>query len=99
MKKVWYRKFDSCWYATLKEGGQRKQIKLVKAPGNREGRQLAEKQLVQELSLRQHQEEVPDVAAWITVGRVLDGFLKHSREEHEEVTYAWYKNFFDTFRP
>jgi integrase len=99
MKKVWYRAAESNWYVTLKENGRRRQILLVKAPGTREGRKLAEAKLIEELAARKHQEDLPSVPSWMLVENILNGFLKHSLAEHEPKTYRWYKGLFGTFLP
>ena len=50
MKKVWFRKQTGWWYASIKEGGTYRQFKLVKAPNDKDGRKLAEAQLIQEFA-------------------------------------------------
>lgn len=98
MKKVWYRKGEGNWYATFRENGRRRQVLLVKAPNGREGKKLAEQQLMEELSAKKHQEDIPNIPTWMLVSHVLDGFLQHSREQHDQLTYDWYKNFLDSFK-
>jgi integrase len=101
MQKVWFRSFDGWWYATLKEGGVRKQIKLLKAPDTRDGRKLAEGQLVRELGARDYSQakaaDDPAVAPWLTVGHVLRGFLRHSRAEHSPETADWHQRLLEPF--
>lgn len=100
MLKVWHRKHDGWWYVTLSESGGRKQIKLVKAPDDREGKKKAEAQLLVELKDRDYEPDVTLDAevSWITVAHVLDGFLKHSEQEHDPTTSGWYRNFFASFK-
>lgn len=99
MQKVWFRKQTGWWYATVRESGGRKQIKLVKAPDSREGRRLADQQLLQELAHKQHLEDASDkVPGWVTVSHVLTAFLKHSEEEHEPGTARWYRDLLVPFR-
>jgi integrase len=98
MKNVWYRVSEGNWYATLRENGRRRQVLLVKAPNTREGKKLAEDQLLEELSARKYQDDGPATHSWMLVSHVIDGFLKHSQEEHDPGTYAWYKNFLDSFK-
>lgn len=94
MQKVWHREFDGWWYTTLKEGGVRKQIKLLKAPDTKEAKRKAEDQLVKELSARSYSQEKaaeePSLQTWLTVGHVLRGFLRHSQEEHTKETADWH---------
>jgi hypothetical protein len=100
MQKVWHREFDGWWYATIRESGARKQLKLVKAPDTKDGKQLAEKQLIQELAVRNIPKDDGDsisAPAWATVSHILKAFLKHSREEHEPETAAWHERLLRLF--
>lgn len=101
MQKVWYRSFDGWWYAALKEGGARKQIKLVKAPDSRDGRRQVEDQLVRELAALDYSQvkaaEEPSVASWVTIGHVLRGILRHSAAEHTPETAAWHRTLLTPF--
>lgn len=98
MQKVWFRKQTGWWYASIKESGTYQQIKLVKAPDDKDGKKLAEAQLVQELASKQHADQAPPGnTGWVTVAHVLTGFLKHSREEHEEPTARWYTDLLTPF--
>lgn len=98
MQKVWFRAFDGWWYATLRENSRRHQLKLVKAPDTRDGRQLAEQQLITELASRNLQPEVGAKSpSWATVSHVLQAFLKHSKEEHDPETAAWHENLLSGF--
>ena len=99
MQKVWHRKHDSWWYATVRESGVRKQYKLIKGPDDREHRKLAEKELIKVLADRADQEDddTADPPAWLTVDHVVTGFLVHSRKEHGEDTYKWYKSMIEGF--
>ena len=100
MQKVWHRKQTGCWYASIKEGGTYRQVKLVKAPNDKHGEKLAEAQLVQELAVKQHvPESEPDGnTGWVTVAHVIDAFLKHSSAEHEEATARWHRDLLTPFR-
>jgi hypothetical protein len=101
MQKVWFRSFDGSWYATLREGGVRKQIKLLKAPDTRDGRKQAEDHLVRKLGDRDYSQakaaDDPAVAPWITVGHVLRGFVRHSRAEHSADTGDWHQRLLEPF--
>lgn len=101
MHKVWHRAFDGWWYVTLTEGGTRRQIKLLKAPNDKDSKALAERQAIQELAARQHADErsaaEPGVPTWATAGHVIRAFLTHSREEHSAETATWYRNLLTPF--
>src|SRR5207248_3085763 len=91
MKNVWFRESEGNWYVTLRENGRRRQVLLVKAPNTRDGKKLAENRLLEELSARKYQEDGSATHSWILVSHVIDGFLKHSQEQHDPATYDWYK--------
>src|SRR5262245_51896032 len=98
MQKVWFRKFDGWWYLTLSEAGSRQQIKLVKGLDDKETKDRAERQAVQELAARQHVEDSGEKApAWATAGHVIRAFLKHSRAEHSPETARWYADLLTPF--
>lgn len=97
MHKVWYRASKGSWFVTFHEHGQRKQIRLVTAPKTKEGKKLAEAQLVRELKARPDIEESPGTPRWLTVGHVIKGFLKHSVEEHDAATAKWYGHMVASF--
>lgn len=103
MQKVWFRKSKNAWFATIFEAGQQKQIRLVNAPNDRDGKKLAEAQLLVELTARNYKPD-PDspetdaqVPRCLSVGRILAAFLKHSREEHESTTADWYEDLLQSF--
>lgn len=104
MQKVWFRKQTGWWYASVKEAGSYHQLKLVKAPNTRDGKLLAEAQLVQELAARQHAADTAEAGAdvgsvgWVTVAHVVAAFLKHSSAEHEPPTARWYRDLLLPFR-
>jgi hypothetical protein len=97
MQKIWYRKGEGAWFLTVRENGRQKQIRLLNGPNTKDTRERAEQLAVQEHASRLQQPSTP-AASWITVGHVLDGFLRHSQEEHDPLTYSWYKNFLDSFK-
>jgi len=101
MQKVWYRKSKNAWFATILDGGQQKQLRLVSAPNDKHGKKLAEDHLLKELSDRgysqQHATEEPSIQSWLTVGHVIRGFLKHSREEHSAETAGWHATLLTPF--
>jgi integrase len=96
MQKVWYRSSNSWWYATVLEAGRQKQLKLCRGPNTRDGKQQAERLLVEELVGRDVTEDAK-VPRWLTVGHVLTGFLAHSKQEHEPATHRWYKDLLTSF--
>ncbi len=97
MHKVWYRASKGSWFVTFRENGERKQIRLVQAPKTAEGRKLADAQLVRELKARPDTDDAPSASRWITVAHVLNGFLTHSREEHDAATATWYAHLVASF--
>ncbi len=100
MQKVWYRTSKNAWFTTLLESGKQKQLRLINAPNDRDGKKLAEAQLIVELAARNIQPEPegsPDTPSCLTVAHILKGFLKHSREEHEPATAAWYEDLIQGF--
>jgi integrase len=94
MQRVWYRKSKNAWFAYISEGGTRKQLRLLQAPNDRHGKKLAEAQLLKELAARGYdpaaESEEPSLQSWLTVGHVLRGFLRHSKEEHAKETADWH---------
>jgi hypothetical protein len=42
MQKAWYRSSKNAWFATILEAGRQKQIRLVTAPNDKDGKKLAE---------------------------------------------------------
>ena len=98
MKKVWFRKQTGWWCASIKEGGTYRQFKLVKAPNDKDGRKLAEAQLIQELAAKQPAEDGDPAPGCMTVAHVLNAFLKHSQGEHEPATARWYADLITPFR-
>lgn len=100
MQKVWHRTQTGWWYASIKEGGTYQQVKLVKAPNDKDGKKLAEAQLVQELALKQHTQETEprESVGWVTVAHVVNAFLKHCHAEFEPPTARWYDDLLTPFR-
>jgi integrase len=98
MQKVWHRTQTGWWYASIKQGGSYRQIKLVKAPKTLDGRRLAEKQLIQELAAKDNVEESGESIGWLTVAHVLNAFLKYSEAEHEPPTARWYRDLLTPLR-
>ncbi len=90
MQTVWFRKSKNAWFATILEGGNQKQIRLVNAPNDKNGKKLAEDQLLKELAARGYsiakESGAEPVPPWATVAHVVNAFLKHSRSEHASET-------------
>jgi integrase len=101
MQKVWYRKSKQAWFATILEGGHQKQIRLVNAPNDKQGRKLAEDQLLKELAARDYSIEKESATnpgpSWATVAHVVNAFLAYSRGEHSKETAAWHKTLLTPF--
>jgi integrase len=97
VQKVWFRKSKNCWYATIRENGGQKQIRLLEAPDTAEGKKLAEKELIRELADRDISEDGIKAPGWMTISHILQGFFKHSRQEHTPETAAWYKTVLTPF--
>lgn len=98
MQRVWFRSQIGWWYASIKEGGTYKQFKLVKAPNDKDGRKLAEAQLIRELAARNPSDDPASGHGWMTVAHVLNAFLKFSQAEHEPDTARWYSDLLTPFR-
>jgi integrase/recombinase XerC len=64
-------------------------------------RQQAEDQLVKELAARGYSQEKaaeePSLQSWLTVGHVLRGFLRHSKQEHAKETADWHGYLLEPF--
>jgi integrase len=90
-KKPFFREFDGWWYAQVRAGGKRKQVKLVKG---RENEAQAWKQfhrlMAQDPSL------LPEPSS-LKVASVCDLFLCHAEKHNEPRTFEWYKKYLQSF--
>jgi site-specific recombinase XerD len=94
MKKPWFRNQTGWWYVSIRNGSSYDQVKLVKAPNTKEGKKLAEEELIQELAARGFDKDLDSPVGncnWITVGHVMRGFLAHSRSKHLPETAETYR--------
>jgi hypothetical protein len=97
MQRIWFRISESAWYLTVQENGKQKQLRLLRGVNPKEDRRKATEMAIQELANRNIEPQVSKIQSWITVDHILDGFLRHSRENHEPSTFEWYEWFFSTF--
>jgi integrase len=97
MQRVWHRKHDNWWYATVSEAGRQKQLKLHKGPDTPSERSKAEQQLILQLADRLQSEPEAPALHWVTVGHVVTGFLAHSARDHDTTTYEWYRRLIQGF--
>jgi integrase len=101
MQKVWHRKHDGWWYATVRKSDRQQQIKLHRGPDTPDGRARAEEQLILKLAdlIDSEADRGPDrTPRWLTVGHVVTGFLAHSAKEHDSDTARWYSDLLVPFR-
>jgi len=96
MSKVWHRKQNGWWYATIRRDNSRKQVRLHQGPDNREHRLKPEQELHILLAERPP-DEGDDTPSWLTVGHVVTGFLAHSRNDHDLSTADWYRDLLKPF--
>src|SRR5437868_6363630 len=85
--KPWFRASKNAWFVEL--GG--KQIRLAKG---REAEKEAYQAFYRLMALKPEDVPPPDK---ITVARVCDLFLEHSRRHHAADTYANYRHFLQAF--
>jgi integrase len=97
-RKPFFRAFDGCWYAQTREGGKRKQKKLLDRKGEpirgREREAEAWKAFHREMA--QDPANVPD-ASRLAVAHVCDLFLSHAEKHNDARTFAWYRKFLQSF--
>jgi hypothetical protein len=63
MRKIWYRIGEAAWYLTVRENGRQKQIRLLMAPNDKEGKRKAEQKAIEELASRAD-EAGPPAPVW-----------------------------------
>jgi integrase len=90
-RKPYFRQFDGWWYAQVRVGAKRKQIKLIKGKENEQEAYRAFCRLVAE-----HEGDAPKPQA-LTVAAVCDLFLEHSQRHNKPVTYEMYRHFLQDF--
>jgi len=93
-KKPFYREFDGCWYAQVRAGGKRKQIKLRDLSDNpirgRENEPQAWKAFHRLMA--EDPSHLP-AASQLKVAQVCDLFLSHAEKHNDPRTFTWYKKF------
>ena len=82
-RKPYFRAFDGWWYAQVRVGAKRKQIKLVKG---KENEQEAYRAFCRVLA--DHEGEAPPPQA-MTVAAVCDLFLDQSEKNNLPETFRW----------
>ena len=88
-RKPFFRAFDGWWYAQIRVGKKRKQIKLVKGKEK-------EKEAYQAFCRLLAEDAVPPPSTFL-VCNVCDLFLQHSERHHEPETFEWYEHFLQNF--
>jgi integrase len=91
MRKPFFRKFDGWWYAQLRVGSTRKQVKLVKGREN-EARAY---ELFNEMAAKEPQEVVE--SATLTVFDAFKLFITWSRKEQKPATAELARHFLQSF--
>jgi integrase len=90
-RKPFFRSFDGWWYAQIRVGTKRKQVKLVKGKENEQEAYRAFCRL-----LADHEGEAPKAEA-LTVASVCDLFLDYSQKQHKPETYQLYRYYLQDF--
>lgn len=90
-RKPFFRAFDGWWYAQIRAGGRRRQVKLVKGKENEEQAWKAFHRL-----LASDPSTLPAPTA-LKVAHVCDLFLTHSERHHDPATFGWYRKYLQSF--
>lgn len=90
-RKPFFRAFDGWWYAQVRFGAKRKQIKLVRGKENEQEAYRAFCRVVAD-----HEGDAPAPQA-MTVAAVCDLFLDHSQKHHAPDTYSLYRYYLQDF--
>ena len=90
-KKPFFREFDGWWYAQVRVGDKRKQVKLVKG---KEKEQEAYRAFCRVMA--EHDGKVPEPTR-LTATSVCDLFLDHSEKHNGPRTFEWYKGYLQDF--
>lgn len=86
-RKPFFREFDGWWYAQVKVGTKRKQVKLAKGRDNEQEAYRTFCHLMAE------DPAAAPASAAVLVAIVCDLFLEYSHRHHEAETYEWYRYF------
>ena len=97
-RKPFFRAFDRCWYAQIRVGAKRKQVKLKDARGEpiRGKDNLEEAFRAFYRIMAADPSELPPAAA-LHVANVCDLFLSHAEKHNQPRTFAWYKKYLQSF--
>jgi integrase len=90
-RKPYFRNFDGWWYAQIRVGRQRKQVKLIKGKENeKEAYRLFCRLMADEGG------QIPEPTRF-DVAALCDLFLDYSQKHNEPATYEWYRSFLQDF--
>lgn len=89
--KPYFRAFDGWWYAQVRTGSKRRQVKLVKGKQNEQEAYRAFCRLMAD------EGKMPLVNHQQSVAVVCDLFLDHSQKVHTAETYDWHRRFLQDF--
>jgi integrase len=90
-RKPYFRTFDGWWYAQVRVGAKRKQIKLIKGKENEQEAYRAFCRVIAD-----HEGEAPKPQA-VTVAAVFDLFLDHSEKHNKPDTFQLYRYYLQDF--
>ena len=90
-RKPYFRAFDGWWYAQVRVGAKRKQIKLIKGKENEQEAYRAFCRVIAD-----HEGEAPKPQA-TTVAAVCDLFLDHSEKHNKPDTFQLYRYYLQDF--
>lgn len=97
-KKPFFRTFDNCWYAQIRQGTERKQVKLLDQSANpiRGADRENDAYKAFHKLMAQDPTQAPEPTA-LKVCHVCDLFLSHAEKHTEAKTFAWYKKYLQSF--
>jgi hypothetical protein len=93
-KKPFFREFDGCWYAQVRVGGKRKQVKhrdLSDNPIRGQDNDAAAWKSFHRL-MAEDPANLP-APSLLKVAQVCDLFLSHAERHNEPKTFTWYQKF------
>ncbi len=92
--KPWYREFDDWWYVQVRDGGKRRQVKLVKG---RDQEPEATRRWHDLMSRSAGKPSAAPAVASQSVHAMVDLFLDHCAKNCAPRTYEWYVYFLSSF--
>lgn len=92
--KPWYREFDDWWYVQVRDGGKRRQVKLVKG---RDQESEATRRWHDLMSRSADKPSSAPAVASQSVHAMIDLFLDHCSKNCAKTTYDWYLHFLSSF--